>query len=94
MAVYTVQFIPSAVVDGETGDVYLPPLRVEKSFFLPLLCVGNAVSRNPHVTFRQDSRLMVVEATPDCSQVRHHSYAHYFLWERDHWMLWYRERLD
>jgi hypothetical protein len=83
-----------AVVGAETGNVHLPPSSVEKSFFLPLLCVGNSVSRNPKVTFRQDSRLMVIEATPDCSQIKHHSYAHYFIWQNNEWRLILRVRLQ
>ncbi|MDX2151629.1 MAG: hypothetical protein SFV54_12900 [Bryobacteraceae bacterium] len=83
-----------AVVDGETGEVFLPPLAVERTFTLPMLCVGNSVSSNPQITFRRDSRLMVVKATPDCSQMNHHSYAHYFLWQDNHWKLLFREPLD
>jgi hypothetical protein len=83
-----------AVVDAETGNVYLPPLAVEKTFALPLFCVGNSVSSNPKISFRQNSRLLVIEATPDCSRLKHHSYSHYFVWDRDHWTLLHRERLD
>lgn len=83
-----------ALVDSQSGDVYLPPLAVERAFTLPLLCVGNSVSSNPRISFRKDSRLMIVEATPDCSQMKHHSYAHYFLWDGDHWTTLYKKPLD
>jgi hypothetical protein len=84
-----------AMVDAETGEVYLPPLSVANTFALPLSCIGrNVVSSNPEITFRQDSLLMVIRATPDCNKENHHSYAHYFVWKENHWNLLYRDPLD
>jgi hypothetical protein len=83
-----------AMVDAVTGEIYSLPLAIDDSLALPLLCVGNAVSRNAGVEFRQDSRLMVIKGTPDCDKRIHHSYSHYYLWRDNRWSLSYRERLD
>lgn len=83
-----------ALVNAHSGDVYLPPLAVERTFTLPLLCVGNSVSSNPRISFHKDSRLMIIEATPDCSQMKHHSNAYYFLWNGDRWTTLHKEPLD
>jgi|ERR1017187_5812080 hypothetical protein len=83
-----------AIVDAVTGEVFLPPLLGDNEFALPLLCIGNSVSSNPEIAFRQASRLMVIKATPDWLKARHHSYTHYYLWRDDRWILLYREPLD
>jgi hypothetical protein len=83
-----------AVVDARSGNVYLPPLAVDRTFTLPLLCAGNSVSSNPRISFQRDSRLMILEATSDCSQKEHHSQRHYFLWDGGHWTILYQEPLE
>lgn len=83
-----------AMIDAVTGKVYEPPLGVTHSLTLPLLNVGWSVPGNPEITFRQDSRLMVIKATPDYVQENHHSYAHYYVWQGTRWSLLHRERLD
>jgi hypothetical protein len=83
-----------AMVDGSTGDVYLPPLPVDNTFALPLLCIGNSVSSNPEIAFKQDSRLMVIKATPAWYKQKHPSFAYYYLWQNDSWKLLFREPLD
>lgn len=83
-----------AMEDAATGEVYLPPLSVDNTFALPLLSIGDSVSGNPETTFRQDSRWMIIKATPDWYKVNHHSYAHYYLWQNNRWHLLHRERLD
>ena len=83
-----------AMVDAVTGEIYSLPLAIDDTLALPLLCIGNSVGRGPEVKFRQDSRLMVIKATPDYSKRNHHSYSHYYLWRDNRWSLSYRERLD
>jgi hypothetical protein len=83
-----------AMVDAVTGDVYLPPLSFASTFALPLSCIGSWVPSNPDIALRQDSRLMVIKATPDCSHENHCSYAYYYVWQDNRWILVYRERLD
>ena len=79
--------IQMAVVDAETGRVYSPPLTVKgNAFVLPLLTVGNRVSRYAEVQFRVDSRLVTVSATPVQSE-RHPSCEYYFLLEQNRWKL-------
>lgn len=85
--------IQMAVVDAETGMVYSPPMTATGSgFVLPLLTLGNRVSRTSQVDFRLGSRLMVVRATPVQSE-RHPSYEYYFLFEQNRWKLLRRIRL-
>ena len=83
-----------AMVDAVTGEVFSLPLAMGDTLRLPLLCIGNSVGGNPEVEFRQDSRLMVIRATPDYFKSNHHSYTHYYLWRDDRWVLLRRERLD
>lgn len=79
-----------AIVDARTGDVYYPPISadgvVARSFDLPLLTVGNVVSRNSEVQFRLNSKLMIIKTTPSQSG-RHPAYTFYFLWRRNRWTL-------
>lgn len=85
--------IQMAVVDAETGTVYSPPITANGSgFVLPLLTLGNRVSRVAEVEFRLGSRLMVVKATPVQSE-RHPSYEYYFVFEQNRWTLLRRIRL-
>jgi hypothetical protein len=56
-----------AIVSAKTGEVYFPPrisMGTGDEFFLPLLTVGNYVSRNAEVQFRLNSNLMIIKATP------------------------------
>lgn len=85
--------IQMAVVDAETGIVYSPPITSSGSgFVLPLLTLGNRVSRNPDVDFRLGSRLMIVRTTPVRSE-QHPSYEYYFLFEQNRWKLLRRIQL-
>lgn len=85
--------IQMAVVDAGTGIVYSPPITANGSgFVLPLLTLGNRVSRPAEVDFRLSSRLMMVGATPVQSE-RHPSYEYYFLFEENRWKLLRRIRL-
>ncbi len=83
-----------AMVDGVTGDIYSVPLATPDTLALPLLSIGYSVGGNPEITFRPDSRLMVIRATPDYFKEHHHSYVHYYLWQNSRWTLMYREGLD
>jgi hypothetical protein len=84
-----------AVVNAKTGDVYSPPITATAGdrFSLPLLTVGNDVSRNPDVQFRLNSNLMIIKATPVESS-SHPSFTYYFLWNRDHWTRLRRDPLS
>ena len=79
-----------AIVDARTGDVYYPPISANgvgaRSFDLPLLTVGNVVSRNSEVQFRLNSNLMIIKSTPSQSG-RHPAYTYYFLWRQNRWIL-------
>ena len=78
-----------AIVNATTGDVYSPPITftgIVENFDLPLLTRENAVSENPEIQFRPNSRLMIVTATPEQSQ-SHPSFTYYFLWDRGRWKL-------
>jgi hypothetical protein len=83
-----------AMVDAQTGDVFLPPLPVDNTFALPLLTIGISPGGNPEVEFRQNSRLMIIDATPQWFKDRHRSYRYYFVWHDDRWTLVHRESLD
>lgn len=83
-----------AMVDATTGEVYLPPLGMNETFALPFLVLGESVGGNPRLTFRRDSRLMVVRTTPDYFKKHHQAYDHYFFWEDSRWRLLHREPLD
>jgi len=88
--------IQMAIVDAETGTVYSPPITASGSgsgFVLPLLTLGNRVSRAADVDYRLDSQLMIVRATPVQSE-RHPSYEYYFLLEQNRWRLLRRVRLS
>jgi hypothetical protein len=87
--------IQMAIVDAETGTVYSPPITAQGSrgFVLPLLTLGNRVSRTAIVDYRVDSRLMILRATPIQSE-RHPSYEYYFLLEQGRWKLLRRVRLS
>jgi hypothetical protein len=85
----------AAMVNARTGEIYNPPLAVNNTFGLPLLSVGCcSASRNPELEFRQDSRLMVISASPNWFKEHDQSYRHYFFWQQKHWLLVYRESLD
>jgi hypothetical protein len=46
------------------------------TFALPLFVPGRyTVSSNPELIFRQDSRLLIIKATPDFSEQNHRRYA-------------------
>ena len=83
-----------AVVDARTGEVYDPPLAVNRTLELPLLVMGNSVGRNPELDFRKSSRLMIISATPNWFKEHPQSYRHYFAWESSQWVLVYKEPLD
>ena len=86
-----------AMVDARTGAIYDPPIASNgvgaRNFMLPLLTVGQSVSRQPGVMFRPDSRLMIVRATPQQTE-RHPSYTYYFLWQDNRWTLLRRVLLE
>lgn len=86
-----------AMVDARSGHLYYPPISIDgagaRNFGLPLLMVGDSVSRNPEVQFLANSSLMIVKATPNQSG-RHPSYTYYFLWRRNRWTLLKRVPLD
>jgi hypothetical protein len=88
--------IQMATADAETGTLYSPPITANGSgsgFVLPLLTLGNRVSRAADVDFRLDSKLMIIRATPVQSE-RHPSYEYYFLLEQNRWRLLRRVRLS
>lgn len=80
-----------AVVDAVTGDVFAPPAisRQAKSFgfSLPIMTLGNRVSRAPDIHFRLDSRLLIIRSTPDQIAEAHPTYDFYFLREAKGWKL-------
>jgi hypothetical protein len=79
-----------AIVDAATGKVYNPPISTGFSLPpLPETVPGNPDSSVPWpalVEFRRDSNLMVEKANPDVTKGRK-NYAHYFLWDNNHWKL-------
>lgn len=88
-----------AMVDAVTGDVHTLPLAMKDrsmhdTLALPWLRIGNSVGGNPEVDFRQDSRLMVIKASPDYFKEIPHSYAYYYLWRDHHWTLLRQDSLD
>lgn len=89
----------TAMVDAVTGAVYTLPLALKDrsmhdTLALPWLRIGNSVGGNPEVDFRQNSRLMLIKASPDYFKEIHHSYAYYYLWQDHHWTLLRRDSLD
>jgi hypothetical protein len=84
----------AALVNARTGEVYNPPLAVDGTFGLPLLVVGNSVGQNAELEFRENSRLMIVSATPNWFKKHARSYRHYFVWESNQWRLIYKEPFD
>jgi hypothetical protein len=85
--------IQMAIVDAQTGSIYRPPITADpQGFVLPLLTLGNRVSRPAEVDFRLDSRLMIIRATPVQSKA-HPSYEYFFVFEGDGWKLLRRSRL-
>jgi hypothetical protein len=85
----------AALVNARTGEVYDPPLAVDQTLELPLLSIGCcSASRNPDLEFRQNSRLMIVSASPNWFRKNHRSYRHYFVWQLNRWTLVYKESLD
>lgn len=79
-----------ALVHAKTGTIYYPPISSVgvgvRDFALPLLTPPQAVSRQPDVDFRLDSKLMIVKATPKQTW-EHPSFTYYFLWQGDRWSL-------
>lgn len=79
-----------ALIDAETGEVYYPPITFHgigvESFDLPLLTPGPVVSRNPEVSFRLNSSLMIIKATPKQTRL-HPSFTYFFLWQDHAWTL-------
>ena len=55
-----------------------------RGFNLPLLTIGNSVSRNAEVQFRLGSNLMIIKVTPS-EAGRHPAYTYYFLWRQNRW---------
>jgi hypothetical protein len=84
----------AALVNARTGEVYDPPLAVNRTLGLPLLVIDNSVGQNAELEFRRNSRLMIVSATPHWLEERPRSYRHYFVWESSRWVLVYKEPLD
>lgn len=86
-----------ALVDARTGNVFYPPISINglgaQSFDLPLLSVGGFVTQNPKLSFRLNSNLIVISATPDLSALQK-SYTYYFLWQQDRWKLLRRVPLN
>jgi len=84
-----------AVVNARTGEVHKPPLAVDDTFALPLLSIGCcSAGGNPELEFRQNSRLMIISASPNWFKEHHRSYRHYFVWQSNQWILVYKEPLD
>jgi hypothetical protein len=82
--------------DGECSyrrDLQSPTCE-PKTFALPLQVIGLSVSSNPELEFRQNSKLMIVSASPNYLSPHHRSYRHYFVWESEQWRLVYKEPLD
>ncbi len=79
-----------AIVDAATGNVYNPP--ISEGFLLPPLPAtvpdepDSFIPWVADVSFRQNSKLMIVKANPDPAKGRT-NYAHYFLWENNRWKL-------
>jgi hypothetical protein len=82
-----------AMVSARTGEVHRLPLALENGFALPLLRIGLTVGSNPEVEFRQNSRLLILSATPNWLRENHRAWKHYFIWENNRWVLLYRELL-
>jgi len=85
-----------AIVNARTGGIYYPPITffgAVENFGLPLLTVGNSVSRNPEVEFRLNSNLMIIKATP-VQSLSHPSFTYYFLWNRNRWTLLRKDPLS
>ena len=77
-----------AIVDAATGTIYNPP--ISEGFRLPGIAPGGP-DPCPHwgpatVTFRLNSRLMIVDGNTDWPKDKH-NYHHYFLWENNQWKL-------
>lgn len=77
-----------AMVDAETGVVYPPPktssARGINELMLPILRDSRQGPDNVSLQFRPDSRLLIVDFTPD-RETR--PYTHYFLWDESRWKL-------
>jgi len=78
----------NAVVDAITGKIYGPPMS--HGLDLPGIAPGDpapCARWGPAIVkFRIDSRLMIVEASPDLPEDKI-NYRHYFLWENNRWKL-------
>jgi hypothetical protein len=75
-----------AMVDAVSGKVYDLPLSTD--LVLPAIGPSDSERSMPGyaiVKFRQNSRLMTVEANPEWKE--HGNYKHYFLWEGNRWRL-------
>jgi hypothetical protein len=63
-------------------------LPLSTDLVLPAIGPGDSERSMPGyaiVKFRQNSRLMTVEANPEWKE--HRNYKHYFLWEGNRWRL-------
>ncbi len=78
--------IRMVVADAQTGTVHNPPLS-DGGLAPPNLVFPQSTGSAAHFDYRKDSRLMIVEATPDWWRQGSQSYTFYFLWENDQWIL-------
>ena len=85
--------IRMAMSDAKTGSVYNPPVSAG-GLALPMLMFPNSAGRAPDLEYRIDSRLMIIKATPHWERRDAASYALYFLWQGDNWLLLRRVRID
>jgi hypothetical protein len=76
-----------AICDARTGAVYNPPLSWTGGMALPLLVLPRSLGRDADFEFLQNSRLMIINATPHAERRDAGSYTFYFLWKDDQWKL-------
>ena len=81
------------MADAKTGSVYNPPVSAG-GLSLPMLMFPNSVGRAPALVYRISSRLMVIRATPHWDKLDAVSYAFYFLWQGDRWLLLSQVKID
>ncbi|MEP6539866.1 MAG: hypothetical protein ABJF23_31350 [Bryobacteraceae bacterium] len=78
----------TAVVDAESGTVYNLPISYDgvggRDFTRPFLNIGYTMPQVADVDFRENSRLMVIKATP---KDQPKSWTYYFLWQNNRWTL-------
>jgi hypothetical protein len=85
----------TAMVSSRTGEVFDPPLTVDGTLALPPLVLDRySAGSNAELKFRSDSRLMIVDATPNWLKPHLQAYRHYYVWQANRWLLVYREPLD